>query len=60
MSGQIIDYSADTTLERVNASSEKYNFFPGLDLEATFYKLQELIANEYQKFVHVAMSVIHI
>ena len=49
MSGQIIDYSADTTLERVNASSEKYNFFPGLDLEATFYKLQELIANEYPK-----------
>lgn len=49
MSEQIIDYSVDTTLERVNTSSEKYNFFPDLDLEATFYKLQELIANEYPK-----------
>ncbi len=49
MSKQIIDYSTDTTIDRASDNSEKYNFYPEMDLEATFYKLQELIANEYPK-----------
>ncbi len=49
MLNQIVDYSEDTTLERMKGFANGYYFYPDADLKSIFYKLQELIADEYPK-----------
>ena len=46
---QIVDYSAQATIDRMQEYALNYSFYPNADLESIFYKLQELIANEYPK-----------